>query len=200
MPRFGKFSIRLTMLLAMLLMVALCSLQIPPPAHAGANTIQIDVPDLELINQDGVSGRFISEIIGDKLTAVTFTYTTCTTICPVLDAIFKDIQGKIGEQLGQTIQLITISIDPTTDIPERLKEHSEKLGAKPGWTFLTGDKDKVISVLRGMEMFSPDIFNHPPAVFIVDGRRGLWSRLNGFPSPKVIKRALDEYLKDRGES
>ncbi len=161
-------------------------------AYAAANIVDLKVPDLELTNQDGVGARFVSDIIGDKLSAITFTYTTCTTICPVLDGIFKNIQGKIGEDLGENIQLITISIDPTTDIPQRLKEHADKLGAKPGWIFLTGEKTKVNSVLKGLEMYSPDIFNHPPAVFIVDGRRGIWSRLSGFPSPSLIEKALRE--------
>lgn len=186
-------------ILAIIGILALCIL-IPGPIHAAANIVELKVPDLELTNQDGVSGRLVSDIIGDKLSAITFTYTTCTTICPVLDGIFKNIQGKIGDDLGDNIQLITISIDPTTDIPQRLKEHAEKLGAKPGWIFLTGEKSMVNRVLKGLEMYSPDIFNHPPAVFIVDGRRGVWSRMSGFPSSKIILRTLDEYLSARSDS
>ncbi len=199
MHRLNKALQAMTRAVSVIGVLGLCAM-LPAKLHAASSVVDLKVPDLELTNQDGVSGHFVSDIIGDKLTAITFTYTTCTTICPVLDGIFKNVQTKIGEDLGGEVQLVTISIDPTTDIPARLKEHAEKLGAGPGWICLTGDKEKVNSVLKGLEMYSPDIFNHPPAVFIVDGRRGVWSRLSGFPSPKLIHKALDEYRSARGDS
>ncbi|NIQ38332.1 MAG: SCO family protein [Proteobacteria bacterium] len=169
---------------------------IPEPEAArprASNIVHLELPDLELVNQDGEKGRFLSDIIGDRLAAVTFTYTTCTTACPILDGIFKNVQAEVADDLGKDTVLITLSIDPTNDIPERLKAHAEKLGAKPGWTFLTGEKQTVNEVLKGLEVFSTDIYNHPPTVFVVDGKREVWSRLNGFPSPDTIVEVLSEY-------
>ncbi len=170
----------------------------PRPAEAAASRVDLDVPDLPMTNQEGESGKLISEIIGDRLAAITFTYTTCTTICPVLDGIFQKVQGSLDADLRDEVTLITISIDPVTDIPPRLKEHAEKLGAEPGWIFLTGEKDEVNAILKGMEVYTPDIYNHPPTVFIVDGKTGIWSRLTGFPSPRLIRKTLDAYRNDRG--
>jgi protein SCO1/2 len=167
----------------------------PKKQEAGtlSNMVQLKVPDLELLNQDGEKGRFVSDFIGDRLAAITFTYTTCTTACPVLDGIFLKVQDKIADQLGKEISLITLSIDPVTDIPQRLKAHTQKIKAQPGWNFLTGKKEAVNRILKALEVYSPDIFNHPPTVYIVDGQQNVWSRINGFPfSAKVVK-VMDEF-------
>jgi protein SCO1/2 len=158
-----------------------------------SNIVNLKVPDLELVNQDGEKGRFMSDIIGDRLAAVTFTYTTCATACPVLDGIFKKVQKRLGEELGKGTILITLSIDPITDIPPRLRAHAEKLKAKPGWYFLTGEKQTVNRVLKALEVYSPDIFNHPPTVFVVDGKREVWSRINGFPFTNKVLKVMDEF-------
>lgn len=164
-----------------------------------SNIVNLKVPDLELANQDGDKGRFVSDIIGDKLAAITFTYTTCSTGCTVLDGIFKKVQKGLGEELGKETILITLSIDPVTDIPPRLKAHAKKLEAKPGWIFLTGEKQTVNRVLKALEVYSTDIFNHPPTVFVVDGKRGVWSRINGFPFANKVVKVMDEFRIARAE-
>jgi protein SCO1/2 len=166
---------------------------LPLQAVAATNVVDLDVPDVELVNQDNQAGRFVSDFIGDNLAAVTFTFTNCTTICPVLDGIFIGVQEKIADDLGRDSILVSVTVDPANDIPERLKVRAEELDAKAGWSFLTGDKETVNRLLRALEVYAPDIWDHPPTVFVVDGRRGVWTRLNGFPSPDKIAQVLDHY-------
>jgi protein SCO1/2 len=141
----------------------------------------------------------VSDFIGDRLTAVTFTYTTCTTACPILDGIFQQVQARLGEKLGKEVNLITLSIDPVTDIPPRLKAHAQKIKARPGWSFLTGQKQAVNRILKALEVYTPDIFNHPPTVFIVDGQQGLWTRVNGYPSTSKVMKELDRFHDARAQ-
>lgn len=181
--------------------LALCAQASDPhAAHAahldsqgGSNVVDLDIPDVDLIDQDGEPGRFVSDRIGDNLAAVTFTFTHCTTICPVLDGIFKRLQNDIADELGRDTVLLTVSVDPTRDIPERLKQHAEKLQAKPGWSFLTGEQETVTGLLKSLEVFAPNLLDHPPTVFVVDGRREVWTRLSGFPKPDKIVEVLDRY-------
>lgn len=160
---------------------------------------RLKVPDMELLNQDGEKNMFVSDFIGDKLAAVTFTYTTCTTACPILDGIFQQVQDRLGERLGKEVIMLTLSIDPVTDIPPRLKAHAQKVKAKPGWSFLTGDKKSVNSILKALEVYSTDIFNHPPTVYIVEGRQGLWTRVNGYPSTSKVMKELDRFHDARAQ-
>jgi protein SCO1/2 len=170
-----------------------------PEANAGSNVVHPDVPDVELLDQDGEPGRFVSDRVGENLAAITFTFTNCTTICPVLDGIFKRLQAEITGDLGRDTVLLTVSVDPARDIPERLKLHAEKLGAEPGWSFLTGEKETVNGLLKALEVYAPDILDHPPTVFVVDGRRDVWTRLSGFPKPAKIVEVLDRYRTARSE-
>ena len=164
------------------------------PAQATrTNAVQLEVPDVELLDQDGGRGHFVSERIGERYAAITFTFTTCTTICPVLDGISKRLQKELGDDLGEEVVLLTVSIDPARDIPERLKQHAEKLGARPGWSFLTGDTGEVTRLLKALEVWAPNIEDHPPVVYVVDGHTGTWTRLSGFPKPDTILAVIDRY-------
>jgi len=162
-----------------------------------SSIVNVKVPDLELVNQNGEKGKFLSDIIGDNLAAITFTYTTCCTVCPILDGVFQKIQNKLDDKLGKDAILISLSIDPVTDIPQRLKARSEELKAKPGWYFLTGEKSTVNDILKALEVYTTDITNHPPTVFIVDGQKKVWSRINGFPYTDSVKNVLDEFIASR---
>ncbi len=65
----------------------------PPPGddgrarRAGAGR-WLDLKDLPLTDQDGRELRFVSDVIGDRVVVMDFVYTTCTTVCPVLSALF----------------------------------------------------------------------------------------------------------------
>jgi len=155
------------------------------------------IPDTRLVNQDGEDVRFLTDVIGDRLAAVTFTFTTCHTICPRLDGIFRSLQEKIAVDLDRDTVLVTLSVDPANDIPERLKAHAEMLEARSGWSFLTGNKERVNDLLKALEVYTPDIYEHPPTVFVVDGRRTEWTRLSGFPSPDKLVEVLARYRQAR---
>jgi protein SCO1/2 len=166
--------------------------QSPGAAPPARSVVDVRVPDLEVTDENGQTRRLLSGVIDGKLAAITFTYTTCTTICPVLDGIFQKLQTRLGDRLGREVLLVTMTIDPVNDIPPRLKEHARKLHAAPGWTFLTGTKDNVTRILKGLEVYAADLYNHPPTVFVVDGRSGVWNRLYGFPSPSLVEGLLDD--------
>ncbi len=184
-------------ILSAILFLALSSAILPAVAAAATTaakpaTVRVQLNDLPLLDQDGKQQRFKSDVIGDKLVAITFTYTTCTTICPILDSIFVKLQDKLPGRLGKDIFLVTVSIDPVNDIPPRLKSYAGKLKAKPGWSFMTGNKVNVDKVLVGLDMFSADILNHTPSILVGDGRSGVWRRFYGFPSADKLLAALNE--------
>jgi protein SCO1/2 len=150
--------------------------------------VDVQLHDLELVNQDGKRVKFKSDVIGDKLVAINFIYTSCTTICPIYNAIFTQLQELLGERQGEEVILISLSIDPARDIPPRMKKEAEKFKAKPGWTYLTGKKGTVDEVLRGLDAFYPDYTQHPPMALVGDGKTGTWKRYFGFPPPDGLQR------------
>jgi protein SCO1/2 len=89
-----------------------------------------------------------------KVVAVTFIYTGCPDICPLLTQKMVDVQDALGEKFGAKIAFISISFDPERDTPEVLKDYAQFWGAKPeGWSFLTGSLEAVSDVTRRYGVF-----------------------------------------------
>jgi protein SCO1 len=161
--------------------------------------VNVHLYDLELLTQEGNRVKFKSDVIGDKVVAMTFIYTTCTTICPIYNAIFGQLQPMLGERLGREVIMVSITLDPTKDVPRRMKREAEKFKAKPGWIYLTGEKQNVDQVLKGLGAYFPDFAEHPPMALVGDGKTGTWKRFNGFPRPEQLLAMIDDLLAARGE-
>lgn len=146
----------------------------------------VDLRDRPLLTQDGEEVMFVSDVIGDNIVVMDFVYTTCTTICPVLSALFTQVQSKLGDQVGDDVMLVSMSVDPARDTPQRLKAYSAKHRAGDGWLWLTGPKPVVDEVLVGVGAYTTNFEDHPTMVLIGDGRTGEWKRLFGFPNPDRI--------------
>ncbi len=158
------------------------------------------IPDAELLNQYGKKVR-LSELIKGKAVAMNFVFTTCTTICPPMGANFTHLKGMFAEEVARgDLAMISVSIDPVTDTPERLKNWSDKFKPGEGWTLLTGEQADVNALLKGLNVYTPLIEEHAPIILM--GRQGdeNWIRTNGLAAPAELKTALETYLKPTAET
>jgi len=133
-----------------------------------------------LLDQTGKRVRLADDVIGGRIAVVNFVFTTCTTVCPVTSATFQQLQGRLGAALGKEVVLISISVDPLRDTPERLHEYAGRYQARAGWTWLTGAKPNVDAVLKGFGAYTPNFEDHPSMVLVGDA--GGWTRFLGFPA------------------
>jgi protein SCO1/2 len=167
----------------------------PREVSSGSTTVRLH--DGLLLDQDGRKVRFPGDVIGGRVVVIDTFFTTCTLICPILGAIFSDLQEQLGDRLDREVRLISFTVDPLTDIPPRLKKYAEQWEARPGWLFLTGEKKVVDRVLEGIGMYSPDFEDHPSAFLVGDGREGKWTRFYGFASPEQLTSRVEELLAER---
>jgi len=157
-----------------------------------AKPVEVKLLDLELLDQDGRKVKFQSDVIGDRIVVIDTFFTTCGLICPILSAIYADLQDRLGDRLGGEVALVSISVDPNTDIPPRLKEFAKTWEARPGWVFLTGQKTVVDRVLGGLGLYTTDFASHPAAFLVGDGKSGQWTKFYGFASPEELLGKVDE--------
>jgi protein SCO1/2 len=153
---------------------------------------QVKLIDLPLLDQDAKTVRFRTDVVGDRIVVIDTFFTTCGLICPILGAIFMELQELAGDRLGRDVALVSISVDPLTDIPPRLKKYSEQWEARPGWVFLTGSKSGVDQVLAGLGLYTADFADHPPAFLVGDGKTGEWTRFSGFATPEQLMGKVKE--------
>ena len=148
------------------------------------------LPDLVLVNQFGEKVHFVSDLVKDHVVAINTIFTTCTTICLPLGANFAKLSNQLKEGDGRAVQLISISVDPSTDTPERLRKWSAQFGPSRNWTLLTGPKPDVDRLLKALSLFNPDINSHSPVVILGNGITGEWSRGDGLTHPEQLATAL----------
>ena len=104
-----------------------------------------EAPPFTLTSQDGRPVA-LADFRG-KVVAVTFIYTGCPDICPLLTQKMVQVQDELGADFGAKIAFVSITLDPEHDTPEVLKDYAEFWGAKPqGWSFLTGSAEAVRDV------------------------------------------------------
>ena len=159
--------------------------------------VQVRLFDAPLLDQDGRNVRFVQDAVGGRIVVVDTFFTNCGLICPILGAIFAELQEMLGELLDREVRLVSISVDPLTDIPPRLKKYAARWEARPGWYFLTGEKKNVDHVLEGLGLYSADFREHPPAFLVGDVREGKWMRIYGFATPEQLMGHVKEYLAQR---
>ncbi len=149
------------------------------------------LPDVTVQDQNGKSLKFYSDLVKGRVVAVNFVFTTCTAICPSLTATFRRVQQQL-QQNSVDAQLISISVDPTFDTPERLQAFAEKFKAETGWTFVTGDSSNIDAILKEFGVGVANKNDHTPMILIGNDEKGYWTRTYGLSSPTAIVKLISE--------
>jgi protein SCO1/2 len=170
-------------------------------AHASSATrAQKYFTDVELLDQDGRKVHFYSDVLKGKTVIVNAFFTTCTSVCPPMNRNMEKIQAALGERVGKDVFLVSISVDPETDTPTRLKEYSKKFHAGPGWLFLTGKKENVDWALYKVGQYVEDKQDHTTVIIIGNEATGLWKKALGIAKPAELIQIVESVANDKGES
>ena len=156
------------------------------PAHG------LHIPDTTVYDQHGRKLNFYSDLVKGKTVAINFIFTTCTTICPPLTATFRKVQQELGARVGRDVELISVSVDPTTDVPARLRDFSVKFSAAPGWTFVTGSKPEIDQLLDALGAAVANKNDHTPMILIGNDAANYWTRTYGLAPAATLVKAINE--------
>jgi protein SCO1 len=147
-----------------------------PSAHDYA------IPAVRLMRQDGIEVSLPEELNDGRAVVMNFIFTSCSAICPMMAQVFAQAQGKLGKQ-AEKVHLVSISIDPEYDTPERLAAYAKRFGAGPGWQFYTGTQRASVEVQKAFGAYRGDKMNHVPLALIRIAPGKPWIRLEGFVTP-----------------
>lgn len=150
--------------------------------------------DLPLVDQDGKTVKFYSDLIDGRIVIVNSFFATCTGVCPVMGSTFKKIQAVLGDRLGRDVHLISISVDPENDRPEQLRKYAKANGARPGWTFITGDKKNVDAALQKLGLLTATKESHTPVVLIGNDATGVWKKAFGLAASDEVVKLVQEVV------
>ncbi len=100
-------------------------------------------PDFMLTDQSGQSVQF-SQFKG-KPTALTFIYTNCPDVCPLIASNMHEAYRQLGQQ-ASSVAMVAVSVDPERDTVDQIRQFSDARGLTDEWTFLTGSADQLSAV------------------------------------------------------
>ena len=158
---------------------------LPPPPVLGT------VPDFRLVDQTGAP--FGPDRLAGRVWIADFVFTRCPDVCPRMTERLVGVHRALGERAD----IVSVSVDPAYDTPQRLIAFARAHGAEsPRWHFLTGDSRYVQeAVLRGFNVAfsreSEDIttLTHGVHVVLVDGRgriRGYYDSNDGDALERLV--------------
>src|ERR1043165_405494 len=116
--------------------------------------------DVTLVNQNGEKMRFYSDLLQGKTVIINSFFATCQGSCLPMTRNLEKVQEALGDRLGKDVYIISISVDAAMDTPARLKAFGARFHARPGWYFLTGNKENVDFVLGKLGQYVEDKNNH----------------------------------------
>ena len=149
--------------------------------------------DAEVFDQHGRKVRFYSDLIKDKVVAINFIFTSCTSICPMQMAAFANLQAALGDRLGKEVHLISVSTDPVVDTRDRLNALAHQFKVKPGWTLVTGGEAEIARIVRVLTGAALGRGEHVPILLAGDGRS--WVTEYSLAEPTRYIKLFDEILK-----
>jgi protein SCO1 len=145
--------------------------------------------------QDGKPVRMYEDLIKGKIAVINFFYASCEAFCPRSMACLAKVQDLIGAKLGKEIFMYSFTLKPEEDTPEKLRAYRKAVGAKPGWTFLTGNEYDLTTIrfkLFRMDApfvdFSVDI--HAGELRIINDNYNKWTQWWIPVRPSMIREAI----------
>lgn len=154
------------------------------------------VPKFELTDQNN---KKISnaDYLG-KVYVVEFFFSTCPTICPIMNQNMLKLQEEFYGNLN--FGMASITIDPEHDTPAVLKAHADQLGVKNhNWHFLTGDKKYIYDLaLKGFNLYAGENdkqaggFEHSGLFALIDKEGNIRCRKDSFDNPILYYDGLEE--------
>ena len=155
-----------------------------------------EVPPFDFINQDneGITNEFYK----GKVYVVEFFFSSCTTICPIMNRNMLQVSQEFANQ--ENFGIASISIDPSFDTPKVLKQYSTTYNAThPNWNFLTGDQEIIHKLSNeGFKLFAAqdkddiDGFSHSGLFALIDQNGVVRSRKDTHGNPLFYYNGLEQ--------
>ena len=175
-----------------------------PVRGAGPGKVSARFPNIVLRTQCGTAVRFYDDLVKDRIVIINFMYTTCSDICPGTSQNLEYVYEHLGGRMGRDILMLSISIDPNTDSPEKLRAYDAIFGGpRPGWLYLTGDYDEIDALRRGLGVYDLDPIvdadktQHSGIVTFGNDRTNQWAALPALMDSNGLARTILRITRDR---
>ena len=103
-------------------------------------------PPFELTNQVGQAVSL--ESLQGSAIVLTFLYTYCPDVCPIITTQLRDVQEQLSED-NVSVEFVVISVDPERDTVGAAREYLERWKLEDRWQYLVGDRATLEPIWEG---------------------------------------------------
>ncbi|MGE5215410.1 MAG: SCO family protein [Chloroflexota bacterium] len=133
--------------------------------------VRVPINNFTATDQSGRSFEFKS--LRGKVVIVTFAYTSCPDICPLITAAARQVQSRLSSVEHHRVQLLTVTTDPQIDAPKILAAYAARYNVDlDNWSFLTGSEQALGKIWKnfgvGVKHKARGLVDHTPLTAIVD--------------------------------
>lgn len=130
-------------LIAILLLCACASERDAEDFYGTALTNPDAAPDFSLTDQ---LGRSVSlHDMRGNVVALTFLYTHCPDVCPIVTSQLRDVQAALGDD-SASVRFVAVSVDPERDTQQAAREYLGRWRLDSGWRFAVGEREALSEV------------------------------------------------------
>jgi protein SCO1/2 len=130
------------------------------------------VRDWEYVDQS--KRPFGTDDLRGKVYVADFFFTSCPTICPKVKSQMLRLEERFGDH--PDFQLVSFTVDPKRDTPEKMTEYAAKLGIEDmdRWRFIHGDRFEIYDLdedylsIATENSSAPGGFDHSGYIVLVD--------------------------------
>ena len=171
---------------------------IKPLPYLLMNNERKKVPEFNFVNQNG-------ELVSDndyigKVYIVEFFFTTCTTICPVMNTNLIHIQNSFTK--FSDFGIASFSINPEYDTVDILNQYANENGiVNSNWNLMTGDRSEIYKLANdGFNLYTAassdfiDGFEHSGYFALIDKQGFIRCRNDEFGNPKIYYKGSVNYM------
>jgi len=143
-------------------------------------------PEFSFTNQDNET--ITNDFYDGKVYLVEFFFTSCPTICPIMNENMVKLQNAF--KFENNFGIASFTIDPTNDTPEELKSHAKSLGVvNPNWQFLTNTQEEIFALVKEFNLYAaqnddvPGGFEHSGYFALIDKKGNIRCRKDNSGNP-----------------
>lgn len=174
---YGSTVRRAPLLLAVIQLAAGCGSSAakvaatPPPTKTfagGELNPPRAAPPLSLLDSSG--SRFTVSTMRGRYVLVTFLYTHCPDVCPLIASNLNTVLRTLGPKAN--VDVIAVSVDPKGDTAPSVRAYAKRMKLEPGFHFLIGTRAQLRPVWAAWHVLrvdrTPNLVDHTGYTALVD--------------------------------
>lgn len=171
-----------------------------PPPSAREVVRRRSFPNVPLVTQAGRTVRFYDDLIKDHIVVLNMMYADCSGICPTITSNLLKTKTLLQAKIAADVRFYSITLKPTEDTPEKLREYAEMHRLPADWSLLTGapaDVEQLRHTLGYVDLdpeLDKDTSNHSGLIRFGNEPLALWSGCPGAAAPEWLAEEISHVV------